>query len=55
MDRRAKRVAMAERPDVGLGTRLAREGVVGRDGSVGLDANYLAQVAREVLRRVWPS
>ena len=43
-------VAVAPAPDLGPGTRLADVRVVGRDRSVGADAQHLAPVAAELLR-----
>src|SRR3954454_1365766 len=49
VDCKALDVAMAVGPDFGLGARAVHEGVVGRDRTVRVDADELAQVVREIL------
>ena len=51
VDRRGLDVAVAVRPDFGLGVFVADEGIVGRHRAVGADADHLAEMAGEILRR----
>jgi hypothetical protein len=45
-------IAVAVAPDLGLGGRLADEGIVRRDRAIGPDANDLAEIVGKILRLV---
>src|SRR5262245_24308786 len=52
MDRRRQHIAVAEGPEVSARTRPSYERVVFRDGPVPIDANDLAEVRGQSLRRI---
>ena len=53
LDRERERVAKPQRPDLLPGARHADERVVGRNGTVGVDPQQLAQQIRQSLRVGW--